>query len=168
MPSSLTRVLSSALGYSPHLPESVYGTVSQFSMRFEAFPGSLELSTQTYLRISSPPSRRCNCVLFLQLPPTGFHQLFHSLAGLSFSVTPPLQLTGTGLLTRSPSLTPFGLSLGPAYPARITLAQETLGLRRPGFSPGLSLLMSAFSLPEPPNTLPSTLLRRRNAPLPIP
>ena len=60
---------------------------------------------------------------------------------------------GTGILTRFPSPTPFGLGLGPANPARITLAQETLGFRRPGFSPGLSLLMSAFSLPEPPTLL---------------
>src|SRR6476661_7399805 len=30
------------------------------------------------------------------------------------------------------------------------VAQETLGLRRPGLSPGLSLLMSAFALPIPP------------------
>ena len=29
---------------------------------------------------------------------------------------------------------------------RIILPQETLGLRRPGFSPGLSLLMPAYSL----------------------
>src|SRR5690242_4473930 len=30
------------------------------------------------------------------------------------------------------------------------VAQETLGLRRPGLSPGLALLMSAFALPIPP------------------
>src|SRR6185295_8458129 len=30
------------------------------------------------------------------------------------------------------------------------VAQETLGFRRPGLSPGLSLLMSAFALPIPP------------------
>jgi hypothetical protein len=39
---------------------------------------------------------------------------------------------------------------GPAHPARINLAQEPLDFRREGFSPSLSLLMSAFSLPMPP------------------
>ncbi len=29
LPSSLTRVISSALGYSPHLPVSVYGTITR-------------------------------------------------------------------------------------------------------------------------------------------
>src|SRR3954451_8077992 len=39
---------------------------------------------------------------------------------------------------------------GPAHPARINLAQEPLDFRRQGFSPCLSLLMSAFALPIPP------------------
>src|SRR6266481_4726257 len=39
---------------------------------------------------------------------------------------------------------------GPAHPARINLAQEPLDFRREGFSPSLSLLMSAFALPIPP------------------
>src|SRR3546814_6102553 len=33
---------------------------------------------------------------------------------------------------------------------RLTLHKETLGFRRAGFSPALSLLMSAFALPIPP------------------
>src|SRR5689334_4796934 len=64
----------------------------------------------------------------------------------------------------------------------MNVAQETLGLRRAGLSPALSLLMSAFALPIPParvtphlrrptersptiQTLPSThfALRERNA-----
>ena len=44
LPSSLTRVLSSALGYSPHLPESVYGTVAN-ATPYEAFLGSMGLLT---------------------------------------------------------------------------------------------------------------------------
>ena len=42
----------------------------------------------------------------------------------------------------------------------MNVAQETLGLRRAGLSPALSLLMSAFALPIPPENL-SILLRRR-------
>ena len=42
---------------------------------------------------------------------------------------------------------------GPANPARIDLAQEPLDFRREGFSPSLTLLMSAFALPMPPANL---------------
>ena len=41
----------------------------------------------------------------------------------------------------------------------MNVAQETLGLRRAGFSPALSLLMSAFALPIPPGKLSLTLHR---------
>ena len=60
---------------------------------------------------------------------------------------------GTGMLTRFPSATPFGLALGPTDPERIDLAQETLGLRRTWFSHVLSLLVPAGSLPYPPLVL---------------
>ena len=48
---------------------------------------------------------------------------------------------------------------GPANPARINLAQEPLDFRRQGFSPCLSLLMSAFALPIPPQGLAPLLHR---------
>src|SRR3954454_512238 len=41
----------------------------------------------------------------------------------------------------------------------MNVAQETLGFRRAGLSPALSLLMSAFALPIPPATLSSHLHR---------
>ena len=40
LPSSLTTVLSLALGFSPHLPVSVYGTGTLISL--EAFPDSVK------------------------------------------------------------------------------------------------------------------------------
>ena len=43
---------------------------------------------------------------------------------------------------------------------RLTLREETLGFRREGFSPPLSLLMSAFALPIPPADLTVHLRRR--------
>ena len=43
---------------------------------------------------------------------------------------------------------------------RLTLREETLGFRRGGFSPPLSLLMSAFALPIPPADLTIHLRRR--------
>ena len=63
-----------------------------------------------------------------------------------------------GLLTRFPSPTPLGLGLGPTNPGRINLAQETLGLRRTGFSPVLSLLVPTFSLLPRPRLLTVPLL----------
>jgi hypothetical protein len=48
---------------------------------------------------------------------------------------------------------------GPANPARINLAQEPLDFRRQRFSRCLSLLMSAFALPIPPQPLARLLHR---------
>jgi hypothetical protein len=42
----------------------------------------------------------------------------------------------------------------------MNVEQETLGFRREGFSPSLTLLMSAFALPIPPASLTGHLRRR--------
>ena len=44
-------------------------------------------------------------------------------------------LVGSGISTGCPSPTTFVLGLGPTNPERTSLPQETLGLRRVGFSP---------------------------------
>src|SRR5579859_6678231 len=44
-------------------------------------------------------------------------------------------LAGSGISTGCPSPTTFVLGLGPTNPERTSLPQETLGLRRVGFSP---------------------------------
>src|SRR5438067_8865799 len=56
----------------------------------------------------------------------------------------------------------------PTNPGRINLPRETLGLRRTGFSPVLSLLISASALVAPPPLLPVWLRWRYDAPLPLP
>ena len=79
LPSSLTRVLSRALGFSPHLPVSVYGTGTLTWL--EAFLGSLE-SVTSVLRF--PPhhiSGLCRADL-PTLPPTCLDVLFQSHASL--------------------------------------------------------------------------------------
>ena len=80
-----------------------------------------------------------------------------SIRGLAYPSASPhrsLSSTGsTGMLTRFPSATPFGLALGPTNPERIDLPQETLGFRRTRFSRVLSLLVPAGSLPCPPPVL---------------
>ncbi len=49
----------------------------------------------------------------------------------------------------------------------INIAQETLGLRRTGFSPVLSLLIAAYSLHRAPAALTVDLQRTTNASLPM-
>jgi hypothetical protein len=76
LPSSLTRVLSSALGCSPHPPVSVYGTVSTAVHLCDAFLGSLDSS-------SCPPcgdphhlsayDRAFVAFSLLRSPPTGLN-----------------------------------------------------------------------------------------------
>lgn len=46
-------------------------------------------------------------------------------------------ISGTGILTCYPSVTPFGLTLGPTNPWLTAIAMETLDIRRAGFSPAL-------------------------------
>eukprot|EP00831_Metopus_contortus_P025580 TRINITY_DN21_c0_g1_i19.p2 TRINITY_DN21_c0_g1~~TRINITY_DN21_c0_g1_i19.p2 ORF type:complete len:222 (+),score=-30.48 TRINITY_DN21_c0_g1_i19:1463-2128(+) len=60
------------------------------------------------------------------------------------------------------------LPQGPTNPGRTNLPQETLGLRRTGFSPVFSLLMSAQSLVYSPASVTLDLQPVYNAPLPRP
>jgi hypothetical protein len=70
------------------------------------------------------------------------------------------------MYTSCPSPTPFGLGLGPADPGTINVAQETLDLRRAGFSPAFTLLVPAFALVHAPRGLTLTLPCRHDARLP--
>ena len=63
------------------------------------------------------------------------------------------KIGSTGILTCCPSTTPFGLILGPTYPERTNLAQETLGYQRIRFSLIFSLLVPTFSLLSRPPIL---------------
>ena len=73
---------------------------------------------------------------------------------------------GSGISTGCPSPTTFVLGLGPTNPERTSLPQETLGLRRVGFSPTLrySCRHSHFHPLQPSSR--STFSAEWNAPLP--
>jgi hypothetical protein len=73
---------------------------------------------------------------------------------------------GSGISTGCPSPTTFVLGLGPTNPERTSLPQETLGLRRVGFSPTLrySCRHSHSRTLQP--SLRSTFTAERDAPLP--
>jgi len=46
-------------------------------------------------------------------------------------------ISSTEILICYPSITPFGLTLGPTNPWMTAIAMETLDIRRAGFSPAL-------------------------------
>ena len=116
LPSSLTRVIPLALGFSPCLPVSVCGTgtrnlargfswqcgIGQFATKLRS-PSRLRLIDAGDLPPASPYplGRTSNCPLCLP-----------------FCVTPSLKRSrgGTGISTCCPSPTPFGLGLGPDLP----------------------------------------------------
>ena len=87
LPSSLTRVLSSALVYSTCLPVSVYGTVTSMNV-YEDFPGSMESTTLQPLRASSSRLNVMRIRICLDPPPTRLNRDFQHPDGLSFSVPP--------------------------------------------------------------------------------
>ena len=58
LPSSLTRFNSIVLGYSPHPPESVYGTITALA-RYETFLGSMESATSGVNSSHSPLKVMC-------------------------------------------------------------------------------------------------------------
>ena len=72
--------------------------------------------------------------------PTGLGALDQWRAWSTLPGHPIVTVTGgIGISTDCPSPTLFSLGLGPAYPGRTSLPQETLGFRRAGFSPAFSL-----------------------------
>ena len=97
LPSSFTRVLSSTLGYSPHLPVSDCGT-GDYKLSLEAFPGSIATTTSFVRRRRSySPFRLTENRIYLIPHPTGlnleptpgwFHFLRHHIA----------LIIGTGIL----------------------------------------------------------------------
>ena len=118
LPSSLARVLSRALGYSPRPPESVCSTVTR-AAPCAAFLVSLESSScpaeagphhLSTTRSAVCPSR------VLAKQPTGLDTDPCTVLNLSFSVPAHFNaiLGRTGILTCFPSPTPFGLGLGTA------------------------------------------------------
>ena len=116
LPSSLTRVLSRALGFSPRLPVSVCGTGTPnlargFSWQF----GFSDFATKISLPITPQALARRIC-----LPCTLRAWTHSSIRALRLPscVTPSLNRSegGIGFSTDSPSPTPFGLGLGPGLP----------------------------------------------------
>ena len=141
MPSSLTILLPSALGFSPHPPVSVYGTGSYNAIaaflatriRLLRYFFSLPVTPSPYRVIYSPTAT--------SLGPASHYRL-----RLSACVPAFLIIRGTGILTSCPSATHFCLTLGPDCPAADQLYGGNLGYSAGRILTFLSLLIPAFSL----------------------
>ena len=125
----------------------------------EAFPGSL-LSAFPYLpKLSvciapSPYAHRISLVRrYLACPSYSTSWLPEPSPSLH------RHTSGTGISTRRPSATPFGLALGPDYPREDEPSSGDLGPSVRGILTHVPLLTPAFSLPCAPHALPVMLLR---------
>ena len=117
LPSSFTRVLSSALVFSTCLPVSVCGTVSG-KLWLAAFPGSRASMTSLH-GVPSEPLRTSALTSFricLKTPPTCKHRDFQHPAHLAFFVPTSPLTKSPGILTWFPSTTHFCLALGADSP----------------------------------------------------
>ena len=112
LPSSLTMLLPSALGFSPHPPVSVYGTGTINTIAAFLGTDSTYFATLISLRITSLD---CKADLPTLLLPR-LHQSFHSWLKLCPCVPTVLIYCSTGISTCYPSTTSFDLALGPDLP----------------------------------------------------
>ena len=114
LPSSFTRVFSSALGFSPHPPVLVYGTVlcylklRGFSWKHGINHFPVHRPVVSYLDNKSPDLPKLSVYILSPGQPTpGRYSLLRPLIAATQS---------TGILTSFPSTTPFGLALGADSP----------------------------------------------------
>ena len=161
MPSSLTMLLPSALGFSPHLPVSVYGTGTVQTIA--AFLGSWLTHFPTSVRYASRLriiERICQLYSYLAC-----HGIPFPLV-LSLCVPTVLLYCSTGISTCCPSATSFDLALGPDLPRADQLYPGNLRYSALKILTSISLLIPAFSLLSSPPLLPVWLRSANNAPLP--
>ena len=156
-------LLPPALGFSPHLPVSVYGTGMYHTIAAFLDSRNHTLRYFSSLRItSSDCTADLPTVLLPRLP-----RYSHSRDVLSFCVPTVLMIHGTGISTCCPSTTPLSLALGPDLPRADQLYSGNLGYSAGRILTFLSLLIPAFSLLNSPLLLPVQLRPVKNAPLPI-
>ena len=166
LPSSLTRVLPFVLEFSSRLPVSVCGTGT--SRLFSGFSRQCGFNRFASL-FRSPSALRLPTGVLHCLPTLRLGRTFPSVRSVYPSVSPlhTSSFGGTGISTRCPSPTPFGLGLGPDLPWADEPSPGNLRLSTGRFLASLSLLMPAFSLLCSPPPLPIRLLPAYIAPLPM-
>ena len=126
--SSLARVLSSPLGFSPHLPVSVYGTDTHVN-HLEVFLGSTIRISWLARRLVPPSSLGVKkSRICLRLPPTDLDQHIHQLADLS-PLRHPIAQTLHGWY-RNVNLFSIAYAFRPRLRTRLTLSGLAF-LRKP-------------------------------------
>ena len=165
MPSSLTRVLSFVLGFSPRPPASVCGTgtltiISAFSCQrgFTCFT--------TYIFAPCHGSALWSAY-FTTPQPNRLNRLYHQPAHAILLRQRIAHKGGTGISTSCPSPTTSVLGLGPDLPWADEPSPGNLGLSTGRFLACLSLLIPAFSLLHRPPLLSLRLQPMHYAPLPL-
>ena len=152
LPSSLTMLLPSALGFSPHPPVSVFGTGICHTIAAFLDSWNPVLRYSCSLRITSLDCKTDFLVLLLLRLPRSFH----SRVTVSFCVPTVLMTDGTGISTCCPSTTLFSLALGPDFPRADQLYSGILGYSAWRILTSISLLIPAFSLLKCPQLLIGT------------
>ena len=155
MPSSLTMLLPSALGFSPHPPVSVYGTGTYKTIA--AFLDSQGPGLPYLCSVRVTSSDRAADLPTALLP--RLHRDIHSRIPFPVCVPTVLFICGTGISACCPSATAFALALGPDLPRADQLYSGNLGYSAERILTSLSLLIPAFSLLIPPLLLPVQLRR---------
>ena len=163
MPSSLTILLPSALGFSPHPPVSVCGTGTYKTIA--AFLDSQGPGLPYLCSVRVTSSDRAADLPTALLP--RLHRDIHSRIPFPVCVPTVLFICGTGISTCYPSTTSFDLALGPDLPRADQLYSGNLRYSAGRILTFLSLLIPAFSLLNSPLLLPVQLHPVKNAPLPI-
>ena len=156
-------LLPPALGFSPHLPVSVYGTGMYHTIA--AFLDSRNHTLRYFCSLRVTYSD-CTAVLPAVLLPR-LPRYSHSRDVLSFCVPTVLMIHGTGISTCCPSTTPLSLALGPDLPRADQLYSGNLGYSAWRIPTSISLLIPAFSLLTSPQYLTVLLPPGKIAPLPI-
>ena len=162
MPSSLTILLPSALGFSPHPPVSVCGTGTYKTIA--AFLDSQGPGLPYLCSVRVTSSDRAADLPTALLP--RLHRDIHSRIPFPVCVPTVLFICGTGISTCYPSTTSFDLALGPDLPRADQLYSGNLGYSAARILTFLSLLIPAFSLLKNPLLFTVQLLLFKNAPLP--
>ena len=149
-------LLPPALGFSPHLPVSVYGTGMYHTIAAFLDSRNHTLRYFSSLRVtSSDCTADLPTVLLPRLP-----RYSHSRDVLSFCVPTVLMIHGTGISTCCPSTTPLSLALGPDLPRADQLYSGNLGYSAWRIPTSISLLIPAFSLLYSPQLLIGTASSR--------
>ena len=143
MPSSLTILLPSALGFSPHPPVSVCGTGTYKTIAAFLDSQGPGLPYLCSVRITS--SDRAADLPTALLP--RLLRVLHPRIPFPVCVPTVLFICGTGISACCPSATALALALGPDLPRADEPSSGNLGFSVRGILTHVPLLTPAFSLP---------------------